>query len=209
MHAIARAYDRYLLPPLVHAACNVGPIHRQRQKVVPHATGRVLEIGVGSGLNLPHYTPGAVDHLWALDPSAGMTRRAERAAAGLPFPVEVLGLSAETIPLPDDAVDTVVMTYTLCTIPTPAAALAEIRRVLRPGGRLCVSEHALDPTPARARWQHRLNPVWRPLAGGCHLNRDIAALLAEGGFDTTGLQRADLPGLAVLRHHVWGVLAAR
>ncbi|MCB9525066.1 MAG: class I SAM-dependent methyltransferase [Myxococcales bacterium] len=204
MNPIARLYDRWLLPPLTHWACSARPITRQRQKVVPLAHGQVLEIGVGSGLNLPHYDPARVQRLWGLDPSHGMLGRARRLAARLSLPVEWLPLSAAGVPLPDASVDTVVMTYTLCTVPDPAVVLAEVRRVLRPEGRLLFSEHGLDPDAAVARWQRRLEPLWRPCAGGCHLTRDAEALLQASGFAVEAA-RVNLPGLAVLRHQVWGV----
>jgi ubiquinone/menaquinone biosynthesis C-methylase UbiE len=207
MNPIAQLYERHLLPHITHYACSGGSIGRQRQKVVPLAEGRVLEVGVGSGLNLPHYTADKVQHLFALDP--GVQTRARRAADALAFPVEFLQLEAEQIPLEDHSVDAIVMTYTLCTIPDSQAALGEMRRVLKPGGRLYFSEHARSPHVRVARWQARINPVWRMFGGGCHLNRDITGLIETGGFAFEALESMDLPGLSIAGHHVWGQARVR
>lgn len=197
-------YDRYILPKVINLACGAKPIRYQRQKVVPAATGRVLEIGIGSGLNLPFYDAAKVEKLWGLEPSADIRCMAEKAAEGSPFPVEFLGLPGESIPLDEDSVDTVVTTYTLCTIPDAVAALQEMRRVLRPGGRLLFSEHGKAPDEAVRRWQDRLDGIWGRIGGGCHLNRDIPALLRAGGFTIERLDTMYIPGPRPMSFTYWG-----
>lgn len=201
-------YDTYILPRLIHLACGTKPATRQRQKVVPLASGRILEIGVGSGLNLPFYDPQRVDKLWALDPATEMTKMARRAAEKVPFDVEVLGLPGDQIPLDDHSVDTVLMTYTLCTIPDTEAALRQMGRVLKPGGRLLFCEHGAAPDESVRRWQDRVNPLWGHLAGGCHLNRDIPQLLEEGGFQVENLETMYIPGWRPACFNYWGVATA-
>jgi SAM-dependent methyltransferase len=186
-------YERHILPVLINAACGAAPIVKQRQKIVPRAEGVVLELGFGSGLNLPFYDAGKVTQLYALEPSEGMLARARKAAAGAAFPVAVLPETAEALSLPAASVDTVLVTYSLCTIPDAVSALEGARRALKPGGRLLFCEHGLSPDVGVARWQRRIEPVWRPIGGGCHLSRDIPALIAAAGFRVTGLETMYLP----------------
>lgn len=197
-------YNRYVLPRVVHLACNTRSASRQREKVVPSASGRVLEVGIGSGLNLPFYDPDRVERLIGLDPSKEMTRMATRAADGTPLHLELLSADGEEIPLEDGAVDTVVTTYTLCTIPEVVGALREMARVLRPGGQLLFCEHGIAPDPRPRRWQRRVAPLWRRLGGGCHLDRDMPALLREGGFKVTDLETMYLPGWWLAAFNYWG-----
>lgn len=197
-------YDRYVLPHLIHLACGAGPVQKQRQKVVPHAVGRVLEIGVGSGHNLPFYEADKVERLWALDPAPEMAKRARKAADTVPFEVDILGLPGDEIPLDDHTVDTVVMTYTLCTIPQTEPALRQMRRVLKPGGRLLFCEHGAAPDADVRRWQDRINPIWGRFSGGCHLNRDIPGLLRQGGFRLDTLDTMYIPGWRPGCFNYWG-----
>ncbi len=180
-------YERWVLPPLLDLAMRQRQIEKYRKNLIPAARGRMLEIGVGSGLNLPHYTAD-VTKVVGLDPSGRLLSTARRRADRAKAPVELMQGSATAIPLGDDSVDTLVMTWTLCSIPGPLAALSEMRRVLKPGGALLFVEHGLSPEPGVARWQHRLTPVWRHIAGGCHLNRKIDDLLREGGFEIAELK---------------------
>ncbi|WP_066337300.1 class I SAM-dependent methyltransferase [Azohydromonas lata] len=175
-------YDRHVLPYLVDFACGLSPVARQRRKIVPLATGRVLEIGIGTGLNLGFYDPGKVRQLVGIDPASEMHALARRRSRRLGLPVELLQLSAEALPVPSGSFDTVVCTYTLCSVSDPQQALREMRRVLRPGGRLLFAEHGLAPDARVARRQAQLEPYWRRLAGGCHLTRDVPRLLAQAGF---------------------------
>lgn len=202
-------YDRYLLPRVVHLTCSSGPNMRQRQKLVPLARGRVLEVGIGSGLNLPFYDPANVTEVLGLDPSPEMTALASGNAAGVPFDLEFLSAGAEDIPLDSDSFDTVILTYTLCTIPLAEPALREMARVLRPGGELLFCEHGLAPDAGVRRWQNRLDPIWRRLGGGCHLNRDIPRLIRDGGFEITGMQAMYIPGWRPASFNYWGAAVAR
>jgi ubiquinone/menaquinone biosynthesis C-methylase UbiE len=178
---------------------------RQREKVVPGASGEVLEIGIGSGLNLPYYSAERVSRLVGLDPSERSWELAGAAAEALPFPVEFIGLPSEQIPLPDASMDTVVVTYSLCTIPDPKQALKDMRRVLRPEGRLLFCEHARAPDAGVVKWQNRVNGIWKRLAGGCHLNRDILELIEGAGFSITERQQMYLPKTPrIAGFNVWG-----
>ena len=204
----ANWYERHVLPYLTNLACGVKPIRRQRRKVVPLARGRVLEIGIGTGLNLEHYDKARVDKIVGVDPALEMHRLARKRIAKAGMPVELVGLSAEKIPFEAGTFDTVVVTYSLCTIPDPLAALGEMRRVLKPGGRLIFCEHGLAPDPSVRRWQDRLTPLWSKVAGGCHLNRDIPALLKEAGFRSTDMETMYLPGPRPLTYNYWGTAEA-
>jgi ubiquinone/menaquinone biosynthesis C-methylase UbiE len=186
-------YGRWVLPVLTDLFMRNPVARAERQRFVPRAIGDVLEVGVGSGLNISLY--GAdVRMLHALDPSPQLLRMARRRAAGVRVPVRFTLGSAEAIPLPEGAVDTVVTTWTLCTIPDPVRALREMLRVLRPDGRLIFVEHGRAPDPSVVAWQDRLTPLWRRIAGGCHLNRPVDQLLDRGGFQVTELDRGYTPG---------------
>ena len=197
-------YDTFLLPRLVHFTCGMGPAMKQRQKVVPLAEGRVLEIGIGSGLNIPLYDAARVEHLWGLDPSAEMWAIAQKNAQEHHLDAEFIQCGAESIPLPGGAADTVVMTYTLCTLPEVEASLAEVRRVLKSGGRLLFCEHGLAPDAPVRRWQRRVNPLWRRLAGGCNLDRPVDRLLEGAGFRLAELQTMYSPGWKPACFNYWG-----
>lgn len=174
-------YDERVLPHLLNLAMSNRDLAAYRRRVVPAARGRVLEVGIGSGLNLPFYGSD-VEAVIGLDPSSPLLAMAGRQASKAPSPVTMLRGSAEAIPLEDASVDTVLTTWTLCSIPDAHAALAEMRRVLKPAGELVFVEHGRAPDAAVARWQDRLTPLWRPIAGGCHLNRPIDALVTDAGF---------------------------
>ena len=197
-------YDRHILPYVLDIACGIKPVTRQRRKVVPLAEGRVLEIGIGSGLNMPHYDKARVAKVVGLDPALQMHRLAKKRIARAGLDVELIGLSAETIPQDDASFDTVVCTYTLCTIPDPVSALREMRRVLKPGGRLLFCEHGRAPDENIRRWQDRLDRVWGRISGGCHLTRDVPALLRDSGFRCNDMETMYLPGPKPLTFNYWG-----
>ncbi len=178
---------------------------RQREKVVPQASGRVLEIGSGSGLNLPYYDAGKVEHLFALDPSPEAWAIAEPNAGRMKFDVDFIEASAELIPLERDSVDSIVVTYSLCSIPDAEQAVQEMHRVLRNNGQLIFCEHGLAPDEKIRRWQERINPIWRPMAGGCNLNRDIPSIISAGGFQIDTMETMYLPGPKPLTFNYWGV----
>lgn len=202
-------YARYVLPRVIHLACRAKPTMRQRQKLVPSARGRVLEVGIGSGLNLPFYDPASVTGVWGLDPSSELTEMASDAAGRVPFDVEFVSAGAEEIPLGSDAFDTVVLTYTLCTITDTPSALREIARVLKPGGELLFCEHGLAPDAGVRRWQNGVNPIWRRLGGGCNLNRDIPGLIEHGGFEISGMETMYIPGWRPASFNYWGSAVPR
>ena len=186
-------YETHILPHLIGCACGAPQIMKQRSLLVPKAKGRVLEVGFGAGPNLGFYDPEKVSRVCALEPSIGMRRKAEAAISASPVAVELIDLPGEDIPLEDNSVDTVVLTYTACTIPDVNAALAQMRRVLKPGGRLLFSEHGLAPDPGVQRWQKIIEPVWKPIGGGCHLTRRPDALIEAAGFVIENMTAGYLP----------------
>jgi ubiquinone/menaquinone biosynthesis C-methylase UbiE len=199
-----RLYEKYLLPKVIHFACGMKPMMRQRGKVVPQAEGCVLEVGIGSGLNLSYYDPTRVTKVIGIDPSVEMNKLAQRAAMEAAIEVELLNLPGEEIPLNDCSIDTIVMTYTLCTIPDAQSALEQMCRVLKPGGKLLFCEHGAAPDPSVRRWQDRMDPVWVRIGGGCHLNRAIPEMIEQGGFTIHGLETMYLPGWKPASFNYWG-----
>ena len=191
-------YDDRLLPRLVHTAMRLPGLDAYRQRAARAAHGVVLELGFGSGLNLPFYDAAQVTRLHALEPSEALLALAKDRIARAGFPVDVLRTGAERIALADDSVDTVLCTWTLCSIPDVRRALAETRRVLRPGGRFVFVEHGLSPDERVGRWQRRLTPLWRRCAGGCHLDRKTDALVQAAGLGIEGLRTGYMGPVKVL-----------
>lgn len=202
-------YDRHILPRLLETACGLPQMAHQRRQLVPLARGRVLEVGIGTGLNLPWYDKTRISHITGLDPALALHPRARRRIAETGLAVDMLGVSAEQIPSPDASFDTVVMTWTLCSIPDPLAALREMRRVLKPDGTLLFCEHGRAPQVNLARWQDRLQPIWGRLAGGCHLTRNVPMLLDSAGFNCPDLTTGYLGRPKVLTWHFWGQARAK
>src|SRR5262249_4971009 len=182
----------HVYPHLVSTLGNLKPVQEIRQRIVPMAQGTVLEIGVGSGVNFMYYNPARVTKLYALEPNPGMVRLAEEQRSRTKLDVEFLDLPGERIPLQDSAVDTVVSTFTFCTIPGVVEAIRGIGRVLRPGGRLLFFEHGRSPDPHVRRWQERWEPILYRVFAGCHLTRDISALISEGGLRIEQVETAYL-----------------
>ena len=199
---IKRLYDDHLLPRITDWVCGASSVDRQRVKVVPRARGRVLEVGIGTGLNLAHYDRDRVTDLVAIDP--GLHPLAEQRARAAGLKVELLPRSAERIPLADDSVDTVVVTYTLCTIPDAASALSEMKRVLAPDGALLFTEHGIAPDPGIARLQRAINRPWGALGGGCQLTRAPDQLIERAGFKFRWVEAMYLPGIRAMNYHTWG-----
>ena len=197
-------YARYIMPPVLDFVCGLPMVSRQRQLIVPLARGRVLEVGIGTGLNMPWYDKTRVTHITGLDPALELHPRARERIAEAGLEVDLVGVSAEQIPRPAASLDTVLVTYTLCTSPNPRAALREMRRVLAPGGQLLLCEHGRAPDASVRRWQERLQPLWGKVAGGCHLGRDIPALLQDAGFSLSDLHTRYLPGPRPFTFHYWG-----
>ncbi len=193
-----RLYDRYLGSRLVHYGCALRPFSAARQHVIPCAKGTVVEIGFGSGLNLSHYDPAKVDALVAVDPDIGALAHGLRRSAGTPHTIQTLTVTGECIPLHDNYADSIVITYALCTIPEPAAALAEAKRILKEGGRLFFAEHGRADTAWDSGWRRRANRAWGVLAKGCHLNRNPLAFIRGAGFELKNIQTEPFPPF--LRH---------
>jgi len=203
-----RLYHDCLLPALIDLSMRNARLVPYRQRVIGAAQGRVLEIGIGSGLNLPYY-PAQTGEIFGLDPLPGLLARTGRKVEGARAPVRLLAGSAEQIPLGDRSIDTVVSTWTACSIPRIAAALSEMRRVLRPGGRLLFVEHGRAPSERVALWQDRLTPLWRRLAGGCHLNRRIDDLIAGAGFRIDRLECGYAQGPRIMTFFYEGAATPR
>jgi ubiquinone/menaquinone biosynthesis C-methylase UbiE len=200
-------YERTLLPYLTDFFCGGKPIRKQRLKVIPKAEGRVLEVGFGTGLNIPYYDRARIKSIVGVDPALEMHRLALRRIQQAGIEVTLIGLSAEKLPVEDSSFETVVCTYTLCMIRDPVAALREMRRALVPGGRLLFSEHGRAPDENVLKWQTRLQPYWGKVAGGCMLDRDIPALLEKAGFKPD-MQCRYIPGPRILSFHYWGEAVA-
>ena len=199
-------YDKYILPSFLNCACGSKPINYQRQKVVPLAEGIILEVGIGSGLNIPFYDRAKVEKLIGLDPSPELNAMAQKMADQHDLEVEFLLSGAENIPLPDDHVDTVLVTYTMCTIPDALSANKEMLRVLKPGGRMIFCEHGLAPDAKVSKWQSRIDPFWGKIAGGCHLNRDIPELIRSSGFQIQTMDEMYLPSTPKFAgYNYWGI----
>ena len=198
-------YDKYVLPKFLNCACGSNPVSRQRQKVVPLVEGKVLEVGVGSGLNLPFYDKSKIDELWGLDPSEELSDMARKVADRENIVVNFISSGAEEIPLPDSYFDSVLITYTMCTIPEVARANREIKRVLKTGGKLIFCEHGEAPDENIRKWQKRINPFWGKLAGGCNINRKIPSLIQNAGFEIVELEEMYLPKTPkIAGYNYWG-----
>ncbi len=196
-------YAKYVLPKLIDLACGQPLMASLRAEYVPRAEGDVLEIGIGSGHNLSHYRDAST--VTGLDPAPELTAMASRRAAAIDAEVSILQASGEDIPADDGQFDSIVCTWTLCSIPNVGQALGEMRRVLKPGGRFYFIEHGLAPEPQVARWQRALEPVWKVIGGGCHLTRQPALLLEDAGFDLAEKRTGYLPGpkpMAFMTHGV-------
>jgi ubiquinone/menaquinone biosynthesis C-methylase UbiE len=186
-------YENRVLPHIINIAINTKAVKEERRRCLEPLEGTVLEIGFGTGLNLPFY-PAAVTRVVGVDPSASSARLARKRIAASRFPVELIGLSAERIPVADASFETIVSTFTLCTIPDVRQALGEMRRALAPGGRFHFAEHGVADDPKVRRWQDRLNSMQQKICGGCHLNRPIPALIEQAGFEIEQLDTGYLKG---------------
>tara|TARA_A100001011_G_scaffold113258_1_gene119898 strand:- start:18932 stop:19549 length:618 start_codon:yes stop_codon:yes gene_type:complete len=199
-------YNKYILPKFINCACGSKPINYQRDKLVPYAKGIVLDIGIGSGLNIPFYNKSNINHLYGLDPSPELLETAMKVAKTHELEIEFLECGAESIPLPDDSIDTIVITYTMCTIPDISLSNAEMLRVLKPNGKLLFCEHGLAPDERVAKWQKIINPVWNRIAGGCNLNRDIPKLIESSGLKISEIEEMYLPNTPKFAgYNYWGI----
>ena len=202
---IKSAYENYVLPKLLDTCCSTKPINYQREKIVPNASGTVLEIGIGSGLNIPFYNISKIDKIYGLDPSIQLCKKAIKKAEEINMNIDFLFEGAEEIKLKSNSVDTVVITYTLCSIPNPMDALKEIKRVMRSDGNILFCEHGIAPDIKVSKWQNRINPIWGKLFGGCNINRDIPSIIANSGFKVQNLEQMYLPSTPkIVGYNYWG-----
>ena len=197
-------YEKYILPVAADFVCGLPSATEERKKVVPEANGLVLEVGIGSAHNLPYYTAGNVRRLYGLDPSRELWNLARRKLKKSDLAVEFIEGAAEKIPMEDNSMDTVVSTFTLCTVRDPLLALSEMRRVLKPQGRLLFCEHGLAPEKRTRRWQYLLNPIWKRFGGGCNLTRPIRSLLEQAGFKMRRMETSYARGWRPVSYHYRG-----
>jgi ubiquinone/menaquinone biosynthesis C-methylase UbiE len=197
-------YEKYILPKVIDWSCKQNSNNKQRQKVVPLASGNVLEIGIGSGLNLPYYG-NKVQNLVAIDPSIEMWNENKVNTETLPFGFNFVKAFAENIPEDNNSFDTVLMTYTLCSIPDTDKAFIEIKRVLKPNGKLIFCEHGKAPDKAIQKWQNLINPLWKKIGGGCMLNRDIPSIIEDNGLKIRDIDTMYIPGWKPASFNYWGI----
>ena len=202
-------YENRILPHIIDRACSMGQIMKLRSQLVPQARGRVLEVGMGSAINMEFYDAEQVEMVYGLEPSDGMRRKAQPNLAKSPVAVKWLDLPGEEIPLDDQSVDTVLLTFTLCTIPDWHTALKQMFRVLKPGGELLFLEHGESPDDGIRKWQNRITPGWKKLAGGCHLNRNIAELIRDAGFEILELENLYVPKAPKIAGYIYKGKARR
>ena len=202
---IKTAYENYVLPKMLDCCCSTKPISYQRKKIVPEASGTILEIGIGSGLNIPYYQKSKINKLIGLEPSEQLCKMAKKTADDNNFSIDFLVNGAEEIELPSNSIDTILLTYTLCSIPEPYIALKEIMRVMKSDGRILFCEHGIAPDEVVQKWQNRINPLWGKLFGGCNINRDIPNILKNGGFKINSLEKMYLPSTPkIVGYNYWG-----
>jgi len=202
---IKSTYEKYVLPKLLDTCCSTKPINYQREKIVPNASGTVLEIGIGSGLNIPFYNISNIDKIYGLDPSVQLCRKAIKKAKEMNININFLFDGAEEIKLKSNSIDTVVITYTLCSIPEPKDALKEIKRVMKSDANILFCEHGIAPDNKVSKWQNRINPIWGKLFGGCNINRDIPSIISSSGFKVHNLEQMYLPNTPkIVGYNYWG-----
>ena len=198
-------YEKYILPRFLNCACASKPITYQRKKVVPLAEGKILEVGIGSGLNLPFYEKSKIEEIWGIDPSEELNSMAKKVAIEEDMNVKFITSSAEDIPFPNNYFDTVLITYTMCTIPSVLQANEEIKRVLKSSGKMIFCEHGVSPDENIKKWQKRLNSIWSKIAGGCNINRNIPMLIKSSGFKIEEMDEMYLPKTPkIAGYNYWG-----
>lgn len=199
-------YSKYVLPRMINYACGMKPTRKQREKVLPLAEGLVLEIGIGTGLNLPFYDQDKVSEVVGIDPEDANWKLNKYNG---PITIDFRAMSAEQMDLESNTFDSVVCTYTLCTIPNADLALEEIQRVLKPSGKFIFSEHGLAPDHKTSRIQHKLNPYWKKISGGCNLNRNIETVIEDAGLAFDSIEQMFIPGWKPVSYNYWGVASKR
>ena len=202
---IKALYEKFVLPKLCDKCCGTKPINYQRNKVVPLAKGVVLEVGVGSGLNIPFYNKNNIEKIIGLDPSEELNVLAKKVADDNGIKIDFLINGAEDITLPDNSVDTILITYTLCTIPDLNKSMSEMKRVLKSDGKFIFCEHGIAPDKNIINWQRRINPIWGIFFGGCNINRNIPKIISEGGFNISNINQMYLPSTPkIVGYNYWG-----
>ena len=198
-------YEKKILPKVLDLLCGSSPINYQRRKVVPKVSGNVLEIGIGSGLNLPHYKASNISKITALDPAEELTDIAKRRISELDLNIDVMNCGAEEIPLKSKSFDSILVTYTLCSIENLHDSMKEIRRVIKDDGTLFFCEHGIAPDLKTKKWQNRINPIWKKLMGGCNINRDIPEIISNSELEIVDLETMFLPGTPrIAGFNYWG-----
>ena len=198
-------YDKYILPHLLNCTCNQKPFIHQRRKVVPLAKGNILEIGIGSGLNIPFYETEGINKIWGIDPSEELISMAKNQIRNGAPDIELIVSKAEEIDFEDAFFDTILMTYTMCTIANLSDAFTELKRVMKPTGKLIFCEHGLPPDKNVVKWQNRINTFWPKISGGCNINKKIPSIIESSGFSILNLENMYLPKTPkVLGYNYWG-----
>tara|TARA_Y100001934_G_scaffold273734_1_gene364534 strand:- start:272 stop:898 length:627 start_codon:yes stop_codon:yes gene_type:complete len=197
-------YEKYFLPKLLDCCCGMEGFQKKRAQIIPRVHGRVLEIGIGSGLNFNFYNFDKVTEVIGVDPAASSIALAKSRAKDLNSKISFIETTAESIDLESSTFDNVVIGYSLCTIPKPMKALSEAYRLLKPSGSLFFMEHGLAPEPNIQKWQHRITPVWKKIAGGCNLNRNIEELILSGGFEFRELNKKYIKGPKIASYLYYG-----
>ena len=198
-------YEKKILPKVLDLLCGSSPINYQRKKIVPKVSGNVLEIGIGSGLNLPHYNVSNISNITALDPAEELTDIAKKRISELDLDIDVINCGAEEIPLESKSFDSILVTYTLCSIENLDDSMREIRRVMKDDGNLFFCEHGIAPDLKTKNWQNRINPIWKRLMGGCNINRDIPEIISNSKLEITDLETMFLPGTPrIAGFNYWG-----
>ena len=205
MIEMKKFYEKYVLPKIINCACGTKPILIQRQKIVPSASGVILEIGVGSGVNIPYYSNSNVKKLIGLDLQQDNWDQPYKIAKKSNISIDLLQGDGEELPIPNNSIDTVLITYTMCTIPNVQRTLAEIKRVLNSEGKLLFCEHGLAPDKNVQKWQNKLNPIWKKCLGGCNLNRNIPELVLKSGFSFESINEMYIPSTPkFVGYNYWG-----
>jgi len=202
---IGKLYERHVLPKVLDACCSTKPVNYQRNKIVPYAKGKILEIGIGSGINIPFYNKTNVEKIYGLDPSEELNNIAQKKAINNNLEIDFLLNGAEEIPLPSNSMDTILITYTLCTIQDLESSLKEIKRVMKDDAVMLFCEHGIAPDPKVIKWQNRVNPLWGKLFGGCNINRNIPEIIQSSGFTLNSLDQMYLPSTPkIVGYNYWG-----
>ena len=202
-------YHKYILPGIIDFVCKQKPTRKQREKIVPLAKGNVLEIGIGTGSNMPFYNPEKVTNLVGIDPESANWKVFINKNLSFGFNVDFIEAFAENMPLDNKSIDTVLVTYTLCSIPEIARAFSEIRRIMKPSGKLIFCEHGKAPDAVIQKWQSRINPIWKRIGGGCNLNLNIPKMITDHGFTFDNLEEMYIPGWKPASYNYWGVASMK